>query len=70
MNYPTLVNTLLPRLKKLKNDMKPHMMQVGLRIKCGVTRLVATKSQRIICMDETPFDPFDHLQSMCTLNSS
>jgi len=50
--------------------MKPHMMQVGLRIKCGVTRLVGTKSQRIICIDETTFYPFDHLESMCTLNSS
>ncbi len=68
--HPTLVNTLLPRHKKLKNHMKPHTMELGLRIKCGVTRLVGTKSQRIICMDETAFDPFDHLQSMCTLNSS
>jgi hypothetical protein len=50
--------------------MKPHMMQVRLRIKCGLRRLVGTKSQRIICIDETTFDPFDHLQSMCTLNSS
>jgi hypothetical protein len=50
--------------------MKPHMMQVGLRIKCGVARLVGTKSHRIICMDETAFGPFDHVKSMCTLNSS
>jgi hypothetical protein len=65
-----VLGTALPRLKTLKNDMKAHMMKVGLRIKCGVTRLVVTKSQGIIYVDETAFDPLDHLQSMCTLNSS
>ncbi len=65
-----VLGTALPRLKNLKNDMKAHMMKVGLRIKCGVTRLVVTKSQGIIYVDETAFDPLDHLQSMCTLNSS